>query len=67
MIFDSDIGAVTDMSVQAAIEFLTADKVIVSREDVKDEKNKVILYLLIASTMYVDDLNCLPERILYLL
>ncbi|GMN20331.1 hypothetical protein TIFTF001_050022, partial [Ficus carica] len=37
---DSDIGAVADMGVKAAIEFLTADKVIVSREDVKDENNE---------------------------
>ncbi|GMN59370.1 hypothetical protein TIFTF001_028442 [Ficus carica] len=37
---DSNIGAVTDMGVQAAMEFLTADKVIVSREDVEEEKNK---------------------------
>ncbi|GMN66378.1 hypothetical protein TIFTF001_035441 [Ficus carica] len=40
VIFDSDIGAATDMGVQAAMEFLTADKVIVSREDVKAKKNK---------------------------
>ncbi|GMN31346.1 hypothetical protein TIFTF001_050733 [Ficus carica] len=36
---DSDIGAVADMGVQAAMEFLTADKVIVSHEDVEEEKN----------------------------
>ncbi|GMN70094.1 hypothetical protein TIFTF001_039139 [Ficus carica] len=38
---DSDIGAVADMGVQAAMEFLTADKVIVSREDVEEEENKI--------------------------
>ncbi|GMN53222.1 hypothetical protein TIFTF001_022358 [Ficus carica] len=37
---DSDIGAVADMGVQAAMEFLTANKVIVSHEDVEEEKNK---------------------------
>ncbi|GMN59508.1 hypothetical protein TIFTF001_028602 [Ficus carica] len=36
-----DIGAVTDMGVQAAMEFLTADKVIISHEDAENEKNKV--------------------------
>ncbi|GMN68964.1 hypothetical protein TIFTF001_038009 [Ficus carica] len=38
---DSDIGVVADMGVQAVMEFLTADKVIVSREDVEEEKNKI--------------------------
>ncbi|GMN45108.1 hypothetical protein TIFTF001_014304 [Ficus carica] len=37
---DSDIYAVADMGVQTAMEFLTADKVIVSHEDADDEKNK---------------------------
>ena len=60
VIFDSDIGSVADVGVQAAMEFLTADKENFSREDVKDEKNKVIMYLLIESTIYVDDHNCLP-------
>ncbi|GMN32041.1 hypothetical protein TIFTF001_050777 [Ficus carica] len=36
---DSDIGAVADMGVQAAMEFLIVDKVIVSHEDVEEEKN----------------------------
>ncbi|GMN31156.1 hypothetical protein TIFTF001_041559, partial [Ficus carica] len=36
-----DICAVADMGVQAAMEFLTADKVIVSHEDAENEKNKV--------------------------
>ncbi|GMN22902.1 hypothetical protein TIFTF001_047505 [Ficus carica] len=40
---DSDIGTVADMGVQAAMEFLTADKVIVSHEDVEEEKNKMIV------------------------
>ncbi|GMN69658.1 hypothetical protein TIFTF001_038701 [Ficus carica] len=40
VIFDFDIGAAADMGVQAAMEFLTVDKVIVAREDVKAEKNK---------------------------
>ncbi|GMN48652.1 hypothetical protein TIFTF001_017819 [Ficus carica] len=35
-----DIGVVADMGVQAAMEFLTADKVIVSHEDAENEKNK---------------------------
>ena len=58
---NSDIGAVADMGVQAAMEFLTADKVIVSHEDVEEEKNKVILYFKIESTIYVDDHFCLPH------
>ncbi|GMN64857.1 hypothetical protein TIFTF001_033908 [Ficus carica] len=37
---DSDIGAVADMGVQAAMEFLTGEKVIVSHEDVEEEKIK---------------------------
>ncbi|GMN39675.1 hypothetical protein TIFTF001_008907 [Ficus carica] len=36
-----DISAVADMGVQAAMEFLTADKVIVSHKDAENEKNKV--------------------------
>ncbi|GMN59376.1 hypothetical protein TIFTF001_028466 [Ficus carica] len=36
-----DIGVVADMGVQAAMEFLTTDKVIVSHEDAENEKNKV--------------------------
>ncbi|GMN20225.1 hypothetical protein TIFTF001_051001 [Ficus carica] len=36
-----DIGAVADMGVQAAMEFLTADKVMSSYEDAENEKNKV--------------------------
>ncbi|GMN70495.1 hypothetical protein TIFTF001_039539 [Ficus carica] len=37
---NSDIGAVADMGVQTAMEFLTADKVIVSHKDVEQENNK---------------------------
>ncbi|GMN39685.1 hypothetical protein TIFTF001_008906 [Ficus carica] len=37
---DFDIGAVADMGVQAAMEFLTVDKVIVSHENVEEENNK---------------------------
>ncbi|GMN60031.1 hypothetical protein TIFTF001_029125 [Ficus carica] len=40
VILDSDLGPVADMGVQAAMEFLTANKVIVSREDVKADNNK---------------------------
>ncbi|GMN62599.1 hypothetical protein TIFTF001_031670 [Ficus carica] len=40
VILDSTLGTVADMGVQAAMEFLTANKVIVSREDVKAENNK---------------------------
>ncbi|GMN24871.1 hypothetical protein TIFTF001_045894 [Ficus carica] len=40
VILDSALGPVADMGVQAAMEFLTANKVIVSREDVKAENNK---------------------------
>ena len=58
---DSDIGVVADMGVQAAMEFLTADKVIVSHEDVKEEKNKIILYFKIEYTIYVDDHLGLPH------
>ncbi|GMN61248.1 hypothetical protein TIFTF001_030401 [Ficus carica] len=36
-----DIGAVADMGVQAAMEFLTANKVMSSHEDAENEKNKV--------------------------
>ncbi|GMN49606.1 hypothetical protein TIFTF001_018764 [Ficus carica] len=35
-----DIGAVVDMGVQAAMEFLTADKVIISHKNAENEKNK---------------------------
>ncbi|GMN61855.1 hypothetical protein TIFTF001_030932 [Ficus carica] len=41
VILDSALGTVADMGVQAAMEFLTANKVIVSREDVKAENNKI--------------------------
>ncbi|GMN69119.1 hypothetical protein TIFTF001_038170 [Ficus carica] len=40
VILDSALGPVADMGVQAAMEFLTANKVIVSREDVKADNNK---------------------------
>ncbi|GMN52676.1 hypothetical protein TIFTF001_021812 [Ficus carica] len=40
VILDSDLGPVADMGVQAAMEFLTANKVIVSHEDVKADNNK---------------------------
>ncbi|GMN34241.1 hypothetical protein TIFTF001_046787 [Ficus carica] len=36
-----DIGAVADMGVKAAMEFLTTDKVISSHKDAENEKNKV--------------------------
>ncbi|GMN47195.1 hypothetical protein TIFTF001_016366 [Ficus carica] len=36
-----DIGWVADIGVQAAMEFLTADKVIVSHEDVENDMNQV--------------------------
>ncbi|GMN54155.1 hypothetical protein TIFTF001_023303 [Ficus carica] len=36
-----DISAAADMGVQAAMEFLTVDKVIVSHEDAENEKNKI--------------------------
>ncbi|GMN63994.1 hypothetical protein TIFTF001_033050 [Ficus carica] len=36
-----DIGAIVDMGVQAAMKFLTANKVIVSHEDAENKKNKV--------------------------
>ncbi|WP_163014104.1 hypothetical protein, partial [Streptomyces sp. S1] len=45
VMFDSDVGAVADMGVQAAMEFLTAEKVIVPREDVKVDENKVLILL----------------------
>ena len=41
---DSDFGVVADMGVQAAMEFLTTDKVIISNEAAKVKKNKIILY-----------------------
>ena len=65
VILDSALGPVADMGVQAAMEFLTANKVIVSREDVKADNNKVNNYFPIASTIYVDDLNCLPQIIIF--
>ena len=43
VIFDSDVGAAADMGVQAAMEFLTAEKVIFPREDVKVDENKVLI------------------------
>ena len=67
VILDSALGPIADMGVQAAMEFLTANKVIVSREDVKGENNKVNNYLPIASSIYVDDLNCIPQMIFFLL
>ncbi|GMN54038.1 hypothetical protein TIFTF001_023169 [Ficus carica] len=36
-----EIGAIADIGVQAAMEFLTADKVISSHEDAENEKNKI--------------------------
>ncbi|GMN70236.1 hypothetical protein TIFTF001_039280 [Ficus carica] len=35
-----DIGSVADIGVQAAMEFLTADKVIVSHQDAENDKNQ---------------------------
>ena len=37
-----DIGSVADIGVQAAMEFLTADKVIVYNEDAENDTNQVI-------------------------
>ncbi|GMN20625.1 hypothetical protein TIFTF001_047140 [Ficus carica] len=36
-----DIGSVADIGVQAAMEFLTADEVIVSHEDAENDRNQV--------------------------
>ena len=41
VLIDPNIGVIADMGVQAAMDFLTADKVIGSHEDVEEEKNKV--------------------------
>ncbi|GMN22703.1 hypothetical protein TIFTF001_045692 [Ficus carica] len=38
-----DIDYVTDIGVQAAMEFLTSDKGIVSHEDTENEQNKIII------------------------
>ena len=47
-----DIGATADIGVQAAMEFLTGDKVNVSHRHVEEESNKVSLYFKIESTIY---------------
>ena len=39
---ESDIGAAADIGVQAAMEFLTGDKVIASHQPVEEESNTVI-------------------------
>ncbi|GMN22109.1 hypothetical protein TIFTF001_050180 [Ficus carica] len=40
VLIESDIGAAADIGVQAAMEFLTGDKVIVSHQYIEDESNK---------------------------
>ena len=52
VLIDSDIGAVVDMGVQVAMEFLTADKAIVSHQHVEEESIKVSLYFKIEFTIY---------------
>ena len=42
VLIESDIGAAADIGVQAAMEFLTGDKVIASHQPVEEESNKVI-------------------------
>ena len=42
------------MGVQAAMEFLTSEKVLVSHEDAENEKNKVFLYFKNQSYTYVE-------------
>ena len=42
VLIDSFIGAAADIGVQAAMEFLTGDKVIASHQPVEEESNKVI-------------------------
>ncbi|GMN45098.1 hypothetical protein TIFTF001_014288 [Ficus carica] len=56
-----DIGSVVDIGVQAAMEFLTADKVIVSHEDTENNMNQVNLYVKIESASYVDNHSHFPE------
>ena len=52
VLIDSDIGAAADIGVQAAMEFLTGEKVIASHQPVEEESNKVSLYFKFESTIY---------------
>ncbi|GMN47409.1 hypothetical protein TIFTF001_016585 [Ficus carica] len=52
-----DIGSVADIGVQAAMEFLTADKVIVSHEDAENDRNQAVF----VPTKKVDEGERIPE------
>ena len=52
LLIDSDLAAVADIGVQAAMEFFTGDKVIVPQQHVEEESNKVSLYFKFESTIY---------------
>ncbi|GMN62588.1 hypothetical protein TIFTF001_031671 [Ficus carica] len=52
-----DIGSVADIGVQAAMEFLTADKVIVSHQDAENDRNKAEF----VPTKQVDEGERIPE------
>ncbi|GMN53257.1 hypothetical protein TIFTF001_022396 [Ficus carica] len=52
-----DIGSVADIGVQAAMEFLTADKVIVSHQDAENDRNQAEF----APTKKVDEGEKIPE------
>ena len=52
VLLDSDIGAAADIGVQAAMEFLTGEKVIDSHQAVEEDSNKVRTYFNFDSTIY---------------
>ncbi|GMN48444.1 hypothetical protein TIFTF001_017613 [Ficus carica] len=64
-----DIGSVADIGVQAAMEFLTADKVIVSHEDAENDRNQInhcvkfesASYAEFVPTKQVDEGERIPE------
>ena len=52
VLIDSSIGAEADIGVQAAMEFLTGETVIVAHPHVEEESNKVSLYFKFESAIY---------------
>ena len=54
VLLDTDIGAVADIGVQAAMEFLTGEKVIDSHQAVEEDSNKVRTYFNFDSALYIN-------------
>ena len=52
VLIDSSLGAAADIGVQAAMEFLTGETVIVAHPHVEEESNKVSLYFKFESAIY---------------